>query len=39
VCSSDLEDRARNGLALPGELLVQLDNLAAELSITPLAAR
>ena len=33
------EDRARNGLALPGELLVQLDNLAAELSIKPLAAR
>ena len=33
------EDRARNGLALPGELLVQLDKLATELSIKPLAAR
>jgi L-2-hydroxycarboxylate dehydrogenase (NAD+) len=33
------DDRLRNGLALPGELLVQLDRLAAELPITPLAAR
>jgi L-2-hydroxycarboxylate dehydrogenase (NAD+) len=33
------EDRLRNGLALPPELLVQLDKLAAELSIRPLAAR
>jgi L-2-hydroxycarboxylate dehydrogenase (NAD+) len=33
------DDRLRNGLALPGELLVQLDRLAGELSIKPLAAR
>jgi L-2-hydroxycarboxylate dehydrogenase (NAD+) len=33
------EDRLRNGLALPSELLVQLDRLASELSIQPLAAR
>jgi L-2-hydroxycarboxylate dehydrogenase (NAD+) len=33
------DDRLRNGLALPPELLVQLDKLAAELSIKPLAAR
>jgi L-2-hydroxycarboxylate dehydrogenase (NAD+) len=32
-------DRLRNGLALPPELLVQLDKLASELSIKPLAAR
>jgi L-2-hydroxycarboxylate dehydrogenase (NAD+) len=32
-------DRLRNGLALPPELLVQLDKLATELSIKPLAAR
>jgi L-2-hydroxycarboxylate dehydrogenase (NAD+) len=32
-------DRSRNGLALPPELLVQLDKLAMELSIEPLAAR
>ena len=32
-------DRVANGLALPPELLVQLDKLAAELSIKPLAAR
>jgi len=33
------DDRLRNGLSLPGELLAQLDKLAAELSIPPLAAR
>jgi LDH2 family malate/lactate/ureidoglycolate dehydrogenase len=33
------DDRLRNGLALPPELLVQLDRLAAELSINPLAVR
>jgi L-2-hydroxycarboxylate dehydrogenase (NAD+) len=33
------EDRLRDGLSLPPELLVQLDKLAAELSIRPLAAR
>jgi L-2-hydroxycarboxylate dehydrogenase (NAD+) len=33
------DDRLRNGLTLPPELLVQLDKLAAELSIKPLAAR
>ncbi len=32
-------DRLANGLALPPELLVQLDRLAAELAIKPLAAR
>jgi L-2-hydroxycarboxylate dehydrogenase (NAD+) len=32
-------DRLANGLALAPELLVQLDKLAAELSIKPLAAR
>jgi L-2-hydroxycarboxylate dehydrogenase (NAD+) len=32
-------DRLANGLALPGELLVQLDKLAAELSIKKLAER
>jgi L-2-hydroxycarboxylate dehydrogenase (NAD+) len=32
-------DRSRNGLALPPELLVQLDKLATELAIKPLAAR
>ncbi len=32
-------DRLANGLALPGELLAQLDKLAGELSIKPLAAR
>ncbi len=32
-------DRLRNGLALPGELLTQLDKLADELAIKPLAAR
>ncbi|HEX3858787.1 MAG TPA: Ldh family oxidoreductase, partial [Pseudolabrys sp.] len=32
-------DRSVNGLTLPPELLVQLDKLAAELSITPLAQR
>jgi len=33
------EDRARNGLALPGELMAQLDKLASELAIKPLAVR
>ena len=33
------EDRSRNGLALPPELLAQLDKLAAELSIKPLRER
>src|SRR5476651_1213315 len=33
------EDRLRNGLALPPELLVQLDRLASDLAIAPLAAR
>ena len=33
------DDRVRNGLALPAELLAQLDKLATELSIPPLAAR
>jgi L-2-hydroxycarboxylate dehydrogenase (NAD+) len=33
------DDRLRNGLTLPGELLAQLDKLATELSIQPLAAR
>jgi LDH2 family malate/lactate/ureidoglycolate dehydrogenase len=32
-------DRLRNGLILPPELLAQLEKLAAELSIAPLAAR
>jgi L-2-hydroxycarboxylate dehydrogenase (NAD+) len=32
-------DRLANGLALPPELMVQLDKLAAELSIKPLGAR
>jgi L-2-hydroxycarboxylate dehydrogenase (NAD+) len=32
-------DRARNGLMLPPELHAQLDKLAADLSIKPLAAR
>ena len=32
-------DRLANGLALPGELLVQLDKLAAELAIKPLRER
>ena len=32
-------DRLANGLALPPELLKQLDKLAAELAITPLGAR
>jgi L-2-hydroxycarboxylate dehydrogenase (NAD+) len=32
-------DRSSNGLALPPELLVQLDKLAAELSIKPLRER
>ena len=32
-------DRLANGLALPGELMVQLDRLAAELSTSPLSAR
>jgi LDH2 family malate/lactate/ureidoglycolate dehydrogenase len=32
-------DRLANGLALPAELMVQLDKLAAELAIKPLAAR
>ncbi len=32
-------DRLRNGLALPGELLAQLDKVAMELAIKPLAAR
>jgi L-2-hydroxycarboxylate dehydrogenase (NAD+) len=32
-------DRLANGLALPPELLAQLDRLAGELSIRPLAAR
>jgi hypothetical protein len=29
----------RNGLALPGELLAQLDKVAAELAIRPLRER
>jgi len=33
------DDRLRNGLALPGELLAQLDKLATELSIPPLDGR
>ena len=32
-------DRLANGLALPPELLVQLDKLAGELAIKPLKAR
>lgn len=32
-------DRLKNGLALPAELLKQLDTMAAELSIAPLAER
>ena len=32
-------DRLANGLALPGELITQLDRLATELSIRPLASR
>ena len=32
-------DRLANGLALPGELLTQLDKLAGELAIKPLAER
>lgn len=34
-----IDDRMKNGLALPPELLVQLDKLAAELSIKKLAER
>jgi L-2-hydroxycarboxylate dehydrogenase (NAD+) len=34
-----IADRKANGLALPPELLTQLDKLAGELSIKPLAAR
>ena len=34
-----IADRTANGLALPLELMVQLDKLAAELSIKPLASR
>jgi LDH2 family malate/lactate/ureidoglycolate dehydrogenase len=34
-----IADRKANGLALPPELLTQLDKLAAELSIKPLASR
>jgi LDH2 family malate/lactate/ureidoglycolate dehydrogenase len=34
-----IADRTANGLALPPELLTQLDKLAAELSIKPLASR
>ena len=34
-----IADRKANGLPLPAELLVQLDKLATELSIKPLAAR
>ncbi len=34
-----IADRTANGLALPPELLTQLDKLAAELSIKPLGAR
>jgi LDH2 family malate/lactate/ureidoglycolate dehydrogenase len=34
-----IADRTANGLPLPPELLVQLDKLAGELSIKPLAAR
>ncbi len=34
-----IADRAANGLALPPELVVQLDKLAAELSIKPLRER
>lgn len=34
-----IADRKANGLALPPELLVQLDKLAGELSIKPLASR
>jgi L-2-hydroxycarboxylate dehydrogenase (NAD+) len=33
------DDRLRNGLALPPELLAQLDKLAMELAIKPLAVR
>ena len=33
------EDRVKNGVALPRELIVQLDALAAELSVKPLAQR
>jgi L-2-hydroxycarboxylate dehydrogenase (NAD+) len=33
------DDRLRSGLALPPELLVQLEKLATELTIKPLAAR
>ena len=33
------KDRLGNGLALPPELLIQLDKLAGELAIKPLAAR
>jgi LDH2 family malate/lactate/ureidoglycolate dehydrogenase len=32
-------DRIRNGLALPPELLTQLDKLAGEFSIKPLRQR
>jgi len=32
-------DRLANGLALPAELLTQLDKLAAELAIKPLRER
>ncbi|MEI9804861.1 MAG: Ldh family oxidoreductase [Pseudolabrys sp.] len=34
-----IADRKANGLMLPRELMVQLDTLASELSIKPLAAR
>jgi L-2-hydroxycarboxylate dehydrogenase (NAD+) len=34
-----IADRTANGLALPLELMVQLDKLATELSINPLASR
>jgi L-2-hydroxycarboxylate dehydrogenase (NAD+) len=34
-----IADRKANGLALPQELMMQLDKLAAELSIKPLASR
>jgi L-2-hydroxycarboxylate dehydrogenase (NAD+) len=33
------DDRLRNGLALPPELLAQLDKLAMELAIKPLSVR
>jgi LDH2 family malate/lactate/ureidoglycolate dehydrogenase len=34
-----IDDRKRNGLALPPELLAQLDKLATELAIKPLGQR